>query len=338
MRTARDAVGPDVELMVDAGGSEQFWPHGYKWALETAKMLADYDVVWFEEALPPDDLEGFIELRRARAGADRDRRGADAAAELPPVDRAAGRGHHPAGLHQVRRADGGAADRLDGVRAQHPVGAARLEHGGRPGGRPAPGGGDAGGPLRRVPDAVAVHRGDRRRRRSALDAEGMLPIPTAPGLGLDLDWDGITRFSRGAAPDPSRILLAVLRSCGSCGIRVKVARPARDARGAVLHASRYHRLRISDSASCASSAPRALRVETRLPPPSGQIGALFIGHVSARCLDILHRQGSRLPSRRTTASCPRQPAKPHEVDASTRLSTSSSPAQAPSSALTTKCT
>ena len=27
-------------------------------------MLADYDVVWFEEALPPDDLDGFIELRR----------------------------------------------------------------------------------------------------------------------------------------------------------------------------------------------------------------------------------------------------------------------------------
>ncbi len=64
IRTARDAVGPDVELMVDAGGSEQFWPHGYKWALQTAKMLADYDIVWFEEALPPDDLEGYVELRR----------------------------------------------------------------------------------------------------------------------------------------------------------------------------------------------------------------------------------------------------------------------------------
>ncbi len=64
IRTARDTVGPDVELMVDAGGSEQFWPHGYKWALETAKMLAGYDIVWFEEALPPDDLEGYIELRR----------------------------------------------------------------------------------------------------------------------------------------------------------------------------------------------------------------------------------------------------------------------------------
>jgi L-alanine-DL-glutamate epimerase-like enolase superfamily enzyme len=64
VRTARDTVGPDVELMVDAGGSEQFWPHGYKWALETAKMLANYGVVWFEEPLPPDDLEGYVELRR----------------------------------------------------------------------------------------------------------------------------------------------------------------------------------------------------------------------------------------------------------------------------------
>src|SRR5437762_3680932 len=64
VQTAREAVGPNVELMVDAGGSEQFWPHGYKWALETAKMLAEYDVVWFEEALPPDDLEGYVELRR----------------------------------------------------------------------------------------------------------------------------------------------------------------------------------------------------------------------------------------------------------------------------------
>jgi L-alanine-DL-glutamate epimerase-like enolase superfamily enzyme len=64
VRTARETVGPDVELMVDAGGSEQFWPHGYKWALRTAQMLATYDVVWFEEALPPDDLDGFAELRR----------------------------------------------------------------------------------------------------------------------------------------------------------------------------------------------------------------------------------------------------------------------------------
>ncbi len=63
VKTARETVGPDVELMVDAGGSEQFWPHGYKWAIETAQMLEDYDITWFEEALPPDDIEGYIELR-----------------------------------------------------------------------------------------------------------------------------------------------------------------------------------------------------------------------------------------------------------------------------------
>jgi L-alanine-DL-glutamate epimerase-like enolase superfamily enzyme len=36
IKTARDTVGEDVELMVDAGGSEQFWPHGVSWARETA--------------------------------------------------------------------------------------------------------------------------------------------------------------------------------------------------------------------------------------------------------------------------------------------------------------
>jgi len=64
VRTARQTVGDDVEIMVDAGASEQFWPHGLNWARETAKMLADYDVVWFEEALQPDDIEGFIELTK----------------------------------------------------------------------------------------------------------------------------------------------------------------------------------------------------------------------------------------------------------------------------------
>ncbi|HEY2911540.1 MAG TPA: mandelate racemase/muconate lactonizing enzyme family protein [Gemmataceae bacterium] len=62
--TARETVGPGVELMVDAGGSDAYWPHGYKWALRTAQMLANYDVIWFEEALPPDDFAGFAELRR----------------------------------------------------------------------------------------------------------------------------------------------------------------------------------------------------------------------------------------------------------------------------------
>ncbi|MGA5025716.1 mandelate racemase/muconate lactonizing enzyme family protein [Streptomyces griseoincarnatus] len=59
---ARTAVG-DRLLAVDAGGSEGFFPGDLAWAKRTARMLADYDVAWFEEALAPDDLEGFAELR-----------------------------------------------------------------------------------------------------------------------------------------------------------------------------------------------------------------------------------------------------------------------------------
>lgn len=49
--------------MVDAGGSDAFWPHDLKWALNTARMLAEFDVVWFEEALRPDAMGDFRELR-----------------------------------------------------------------------------------------------------------------------------------------------------------------------------------------------------------------------------------------------------------------------------------
>ncbi|MEY4568353.1 MAG: hypothetical protein RLY14_3323, partial [Planctomycetota bacterium] len=60
---ARDAIGPDCKLMVDAGGSDAYWKGRYKWAINTAHMLANYDVTWFEEALPPDALTDFIKLR-----------------------------------------------------------------------------------------------------------------------------------------------------------------------------------------------------------------------------------------------------------------------------------
>src|SRR6266568_1576177 len=64
VRAAREAVGPDSMLMVDAGGSDAFWSQGYKWALRTAEMLADYDVAWFEEPLRPDAMNDYVELRR----------------------------------------------------------------------------------------------------------------------------------------------------------------------------------------------------------------------------------------------------------------------------------
>lgn len=63
VRDARETVGPDVLLMVDAGGSDAYWNNGYKWALRTSDMLAEYGVAWFEEPLRPDALEDYVRLR-----------------------------------------------------------------------------------------------------------------------------------------------------------------------------------------------------------------------------------------------------------------------------------
>jgi L-alanine-DL-glutamate epimerase-like enolase superfamily enzyme len=64
VKAAREAVGPDIRLMVDAGASDAFWPNGLRWARRTAEMLAHYDIAWFEEPLAPDALADFVALRR----------------------------------------------------------------------------------------------------------------------------------------------------------------------------------------------------------------------------------------------------------------------------------
>lgn len=63
VRAAREAIGADCRLMVDAGASDAYWSQGYKWALRTSEMLANYDVAWFEEPLCPDALNDFVQLR-----------------------------------------------------------------------------------------------------------------------------------------------------------------------------------------------------------------------------------------------------------------------------------
>jgi D-galactarolactone cycloisomerase len=64
IRAARMGAGEDCDLMVDAGASDAFWPQGLNWAINTAQMLKDFNVSWFEEALKPDALEDFKALRR----------------------------------------------------------------------------------------------------------------------------------------------------------------------------------------------------------------------------------------------------------------------------------
>jgi L-alanine-DL-glutamate epimerase-like enolase superfamily enzyme len=63
VRAARNAIGSEVELFVDANGA-----YSRKQALEQAEKFAEVDVRWFEEPVSSDDLEG-LELLRDRAPA-----------------------------------------------------------------------------------------------------------------------------------------------------------------------------------------------------------------------------------------------------------------------------
>jgi L-alanine-DL-glutamate epimerase-like enolase superfamily enzyme len=60
MRQARDIIGPDVELFVDANG-------GYtrKQAIRVMRDAEELDVRWFEEPVSSDDLDGLREVRDA---------------------------------------------------------------------------------------------------------------------------------------------------------------------------------------------------------------------------------------------------------------------------------
>jgi D-galactarolactone cycloisomerase len=56
----RAAIGPDLPLMLDAN-------HGYD-AIEAIKLgrrVEAHDITWFEEPVPPEDLDGYREIKAA---------------------------------------------------------------------------------------------------------------------------------------------------------------------------------------------------------------------------------------------------------------------------------
>jgi L-fuconate dehydratase len=62
LRLAREAVGPDGRIAVDAN---QAW--GVQQAIEWTRRLAPYDPYWIEEPTSPDDILGHAAVRRAVA-------------------------------------------------------------------------------------------------------------------------------------------------------------------------------------------------------------------------------------------------------------------------------
>jgi len=196
VRAARDAVGPEGKLMVDAGGSDAFWPHGYKWALRTAEMLADFDVFWFEEPLKPDALADYVALRRA--------------APLPIsggevlTRRQAFQPWLEAGAFDIVQPD---VTKVGGISEERRIAWMAQEHGVRfiPHGWNTAVGVAADLQLASAfPDTDLVeylygspYVDGIVAESWKLDAEGMLPIPDEPGLGLTLDLDRVAKYTAG---------------------------------------------------------------------------------------------------------------------------------------------
>ena len=199
VRTARETVGSDVQLMVDAGGSEQFWPHGLNWARETAKMLADHDIIWFEEPLPPDDLDGYVELTKQSpvpiaSGEVLTRR----ESFLPWIERRAVDIIQPdstknGGLSESRRIAWAAFDHniqfvshgwntAIGLAADLQLAAAL--------------------PVARYVEFLTpcAYLEDLTTLPYVLDAVGFLDIPQRPGLGVELDHDKLHKYRKSKSP------------------------------------------------------------------------------------------------------------------------------------------
>ncbi|MAS04023.1 MAG: mandelate racemase [Ahrensia sp.] len=194
---AREAVG-DCLLAVDAGGSEAFFPGGLSWAKRTADMLAAYDVAWFEEALAPDDVEGFVMLRAhsrvpISGGEVLTRRQAFA----PFIQ---------AGAFDIVQPD---TTKGGGLSESRRIGWAAQDHGMRL----VPHGWNTGVGLAadlQLASALAATDLVEYKTGSAyideliaggwtLDADGMLAVSDAPGLGVTLNSDALTAYGTNPA-------------------------------------------------------------------------------------------------------------------------------------------
>ncbi|MEO0278704.1 MAG: mandelate racemase/muconate lactonizing enzyme family protein, partial [candidate division WOR-3 bacterium] len=65
VRELRNAVGDEIDLMVDAGQCYVDFPWDFNTALKVARELEKCNIFWLEEPLHPDDIEGYRCLSQA---------------------------------------------------------------------------------------------------------------------------------------------------------------------------------------------------------------------------------------------------------------------------------
>lgn len=194
---ARDGLGAGVALMVDAGGSDRLWARDLKWACRTADMLANYDVKWFEEPLPPDAVGDYVALRGKSpipiSGGEvfTRRQSFTPWIESRALDIVQPDVTKVGGLSEQRR--------IAWLAEEHNVQV--VPHGWN----------TAVGLASDLQFASAIRRTDMVEYLDGaayiddlvavpwkLNAEGMLNIPDAPGLGLTLDEDAVSKYTGGA--------------------------------------------------------------------------------------------------------------------------------------------
>jgi D-galactarolactone cycloisomerase len=196
VRAAREAIGAESLLMVDAGASDAFWPHGYKWALRTSEMLADYEVAWFEEPLLPDALQDYVRLREHS-------RVPIAGGEVL-TRRQSFQPWLEAGAFDIVQPD---VTKVGGISEERRIAWMARDHGVRfiPHGWNTAVGLAADLQLASAfPDTDLVEYLDGSpfideiaANPWRLDTDGMLPIPDAPGLGLKLNPDMVGKYTHG---------------------------------------------------------------------------------------------------------------------------------------------
>ena len=60
VRVVREAIGPDIKLLVDANNAYAAYE-----AIELARKMEPYDIFWFEEPVAPDDYRGHAQVAKA---------------------------------------------------------------------------------------------------------------------------------------------------------------------------------------------------------------------------------------------------------------------------------
>ena len=196
VKAAREAVGDESILAVDAGGSDAFWRGDYKWALRTSYMLAAYGVAWFEEPLLPDALEDHVALRR---NAPVPISGGEVLTRRQSFEPYLKAGAFDVVQPDVTKVGGISEERRIGWMAED-NGARMIPHGWN----------TAIGLAADLQLASALPKTDLVEYMTGspyidemtvggwkLDGNGMLPIPDTPGLGIEVDTDVVARYSEG---------------------------------------------------------------------------------------------------------------------------------------------